>query len=138
MEEHHPRREVKRIVIGYDLKSLPPALFRSFNLLRGKLARRRLRVEVLIRPISKLPPDTDVLFVPAELLEQAQQIAPYAARIGLLDPRKTYQKVFDEFLKDLEAGAEIYALRVDEAGDLERTGARGGVIVRYRGNERVS
>jgi hypothetical protein len=99
-------------------------------LLRGKLARKRYKVEVILCPLSQFPADTDVLFVPGELLEAAQQAASEAAWVAPLDAAKTHQVVFDELVQRLEAGQGMYALSVDEQ-------SRGGVIVRYRGNQRI-
>ncbi len=125
-----PARLVKKVVIAYDLKALPPSLIRSLRLLRGKLARKRYKIEVVLRPLSQLPPDTDVLFAPAELLAAAQQAAPEAAWVAPLDAAATQQAVFDELLQRLAAGQEMYALPVEEQPGR-------GVIVRYRGNERI-
>ena len=124
-----PARLIKKVVIGYDLKALPPSLIRCLTLLRGKLARRRYKIEVVLRPLSQLPQDIDVLFVPAGLLEAARPAAPGAAWVAPLNAATTQQAVFDELLQKLEAGQEMYALPVEEAA--------GHVIVRYRGNERI-
>lgn len=130
-------REIKKVVVSYDLVSLPPTLIRSFTLLRGKLARKRFRVDVALCPLNRLSDEIDVLFVPDALLEEAQKAVPEAARIAPIDIKKTRQIAFDELLADLEEGTEIYAQRVDNAGGQESKGPRGGVVVRYRGNERI-
>ena len=129
-EESPPARLVSKIVIGYDLSALPPSLIRSFTLLRGRLARKRFKIEVVLRPLSQLPPDTDVLFVPAVMLEVASQVAPQAVWVAALIDKTTRQVVFDELLQRLAAGQEMYALPVEEQSGR-------GVIVRYRGNERI-
>ena len=129
-EESPPARLVKKVVIGYDLNALPPSLIRSFTLLRKMLARKRFMIEVVLRPLSQLPPDTDVLFVPGELLEAAQQAASEAAWVAPLDAAKTHQVVFDELVQRLEVGQEMYALPVEEQSGRS-------VIVRYRGNQRI-
>jgi mannitol-specific phosphotransferase system IIBC component len=136
-EKQNGPLEIKKIVITYHLQALPPALIRSFTLLRGKMRRKRLRIEVVLLPLQKIPEDADVLFVPEELLEEARQAAPLAKRIALLDTTQTYQASFDKLISDLEDGTEIFARSIDEAGSLEKRGAQGGVIVRYRGSERI-
>jgi len=135
--ENNSKRLVKKIVIGFDLEFMPPALVRSFTLLRGKIARKRYRIEVVLGVITKLPGNTDVLFVPEELLVKAQQLTSSDVRIAVLDSKKTHQSAFDELLKDLEEGNEIYAERLGEAETLEKIGPQGGVIMRYRGSERI-
>ena len=129
-EESPPARLVSKIVIGYDLSALPPSLIRSFTLLRGRLARKRFKIEVVLRPLSQLPPDTDVLFVPAELVQAAHQVAPAEARVMPLNASTSRQPAYDELTRLLEAGQEMYALPVEEQSGR-------GVIVHYRGNERI-
>jgi len=92
---------------------------------------------VVLLPLQKIPEDADVLFVPEDLLEEARQAAPLAKRIALLDATQTYQASFDKLISDLEDGTEIFARSIDEAGSLEKRGAQGGVIMRYRGSERI-
>ena len=134
-EEPAPARMIKKVVIGYDLMALPPSLIRSLTLLRGKLARKRFRIEVILSPVTKLPTDIDVLFVPEGLLEAARQSAPQAAWVAPLNAATTQQPVFDELVQRLEAGQEMVAQMIDDAA--ASSGAQGGVIVRYRGNERI-
>ena len=128
-------RLIKKVVIGYDLTALPPTLIRGLTLLRGKLARKRFRIEVILCPLTQLPPDTDVLFVPAGLLEAARQAAPAAVWVAALNAATTQQTVFDELIERLEAGQDLAALPVDESADA--SSPEGSVIVRYRGNERI-
>ena len=135
--ESSSKKLVRKIVIGFDLEFMPPSLVRNFTLLRGKIARKRLRIDVALGAITKLPPNTDVLFVPEELLEKAQQIVSPDIRISGLTSKKTYQTAFDKLLKELEEGNEIFAERLAEAETLEKIGAKGGVIMRYRGSERI-
>jgi mannitol-specific phosphotransferase system IIBC component len=135
--ENNAKRLVKKIVIGFDLEFMPPTLVRSFTLLRGKIARKRLRIEVALGAITKLPANTDVLFVPEELLEKAQQLTNPDVRIITLDSKKTYQTAFDDLFKNLEDGSEIYAEQLGDAESLDQKGKHGGVIMRYRGSERI-
>jgi mannitol-specific phosphotransferase system IIBC component len=134
--ENSRKRLVRKIVIGFDLGFMPPALVRSFTLLRGKIARKRLRIEVLLGVITKLPENTDVLFVPEELFEKAQQLHS-DVQIVVLDSKKTYQPTFDKLLKELEEGSEFYAETLSEGESIETIGSQGGVIKRYRGSERI-
>lgn len=136
-EERKTPREIQKIVIAYHLQTLPPTLIRSFTLLRGRVRRKRYRLEVVLLPLQKVPADTDVLFVPEELLEAARQAAPQVERIALLDTSQTHQASFDRLFSDLEEGSLIFARSVDEAGSLEKRGPKGGVIMRYRGSERI-
>ena len=132
-EEPTPRL-IKKAAVAYDLNALPPALIRSYSVLRRKLERAGFRIEVVMRPLSQLPPDVDVLFVADELVESARQILP-EARVMLLDLTQVHQPAFDELLQQLNSGQALYALRV-EAGDDQADASR-RVIVRYRGNEKL-
>ncbi|MGQ0605065.1 MAG: hypothetical protein ACT4QE_25580 [Anaerolineales bacterium] len=127
-------RLVKKVAVAYDLKALPPSLIQSFNVLRRKLERSGYNLEVVLRPLRGLSPDVDVLFVPEGLLEAAQEAAP-GVRIMPLVPNASHQPAYDEFLRLLEAGEEIHAVR-REAGVDGSTGTR-RIVMRYRGNERI-
>lgn len=134
-EQMRTARLVKKVVVGYMLPSLPPFLMRSFILLRSKLARAGFRVEVVLRPIIQLPPDTDLLFVPVELVQTARQAVP-EVQVVPLTARTAQQPAYEVLLKQLQAGQELYALRVEVGED--PSGSRGGSIVRYRGYTRIS
>ncbi len=127
-------RLVKKVAVAYDLNALPPSLIQSFNVLRRKLERSGYDLEVVLRPLRGLSPEVDVLFVPAELLEAAQQAAP-GVWIMPLVPNASHQPAYDELLRQLEAGEEIHAVR-REAGVDGSAGTR-RVVMRYRGNERI-
>jgi mannitol-specific phosphotransferase system IIBC component len=127
-------RLVKKVAVAYDLNALPPALIRSHSILRRKLERAGFRIEVVMRPLSQLPPAVDVLFVADELVESARQILP-EAQVMLLDLSQVHQPAFDELLQQLNSGQALYALRVEEGDD--QTGASRRVVVRYRGNEKL-
>jgi hypothetical protein len=127
---------LKKIVLGYELPALPTFLMRSFMLLRSKLGRAGFQIEVVLRPLNQLPPDTDLLFVPTGLVEAARQAAPPTAWVVPLTASTAQQPAYDELLKQLEAGQVIYALRV-EAGE-HQSGSRPGTIVRYRGYTRLA
>lgn len=127
-------RLVKKVVIGYKLPALPTFLMRSFILLRNKLARAGFRVEVIISPLDQLPPNTDLLFVPTELIEAANQVAPEAWVIPLT-ASTAQQPAYDDLMKQLEAGQTLYALRVEDGEAQLRPEDR--MIVRYRGYRRL-
>lgn len=127
-------RLVKKVVVAYDLNALPPALIRSYSVLRRKLERAGFRIEVVMRPLSQLPPDVDVLFVADELVESARQILPEAL-VMLLDLTQVHQPAFDELSQQLNSGQALYALRVEEGSD--QADATRRVVVRYRGNEKL-
>lgn len=127
-------RLVKKAAVAYDLNALPPALIRSYSILRRKLERAGFRIEVVMRPLSQLPPDVDVLFVADELVESARQILP-EAQVMLLDLAQVHQPAFDELLQQLNSGQALYALRVEEGDDQADASRR--VVVRYRGNEKL-
>ncbi len=131
------RRLIRKIVVGYELDSLPPSLMRSFTVLRAKVARKKLRIKVLILPISRLPEDVDVLFVSEKLIDKAQSRAPGAVRVAAIDPQKTYQAAYEQLLDDLRHGQDIYAEQTDRDGGIDEIGERGGIMMRYRGSERI-
>lgn len=130
-EQSNSARLVKKVVVGFDVNILPLSLIRSFARLRGRLARAGFKIEVVLRPISRLPLDTDILFVPAELMEVARQAAPETLYVLAI-----HQSAYNELVKQLEEGGEIYALRAEDSAD--QSGSRGGTIVRYRGYTRIS
>ncbi len=132
------KKLVQKIVVGFDLEFMPPVLVRSFSSLKGKITRKRYRIQVVLGAITKLPVNTDVLFVPEELFEKAQQITTPETRIIVLDRKRTYQVIFDKFLLELEEGNEFFANRLGQGETLETIGPLGGVIKRYRGSERIS
>ncbi|MFQ5613989.1 MAG: hypothetical protein ACE5H9_17850 [Anaerolineae bacterium] len=127
-------RLVKKVVVAYDLHALPASLMQSFILLRAKLARAGFKIEVGLSPLSRLPPDIDVLFVPAGLVEAARRAAPEVQVIAMT-ASTAQQPAYNEFVEQLQAGREMTAQRAEDAPD--PVGSRGGKIVRYRGNRRV-
>ena len=127
-------RLIKKIAVAYDLKALPLILIQSYNVLRRRIERAGFRIEVILRPLTGLPPEVEVVFVPEERVEAARQAAP-EARLMLLVTGTTHQPAYDELLQQLNAGQEIYALR--QEGETDQEGRPRRVIVRYRGNERI-
>jgi hypothetical protein len=127
-------RLVKKIVVGYELKAFPPALIRSYLVLRRKLEKAGYAFEAAMRPLTELPPDIDVLFVSQELVEAAQRAQPGAVVLPLV-LNSAYQASFDDLLAQLAAGETLYARRTATEGG--EAGAAGPTILRYRGNDRV-
>jgi hypothetical protein len=137
-QETPTARLVRKIVVAYELSALPPALIRSSVVLRRKLERAGFKIEVLLRPLSQLPPDMDVLFVPAEIREIAQRAAPETIPVLTFDATTSYQAVFDKLLQQLQAGKEFYALHAKEKDDQDGSGEARGIMMRYRGHEKIS
>lgn len=130
-------RLVKKIVVTYELSALPPALIRSFSLLRRKLERAGFKIDVLMRPLSQLPPDTDVLFVPIDMQEVAQQAASEGMYLLPFDITTSHQPVFDTLLQQLQTGTEFYALLAEKKRDRDDSGEPRGIMMRYRGHEKI-
>jgi hypothetical protein len=127
-------RLVRKVVVGYDLVALPPALIRCFMLLRSKIQRAGWQVEVGLRPLSELPPDTDVLFVSKSLVDAARRALPQA-EILPLDLARSQQASFDEFLRQLAAAERLCAGRLQPAE--EQAESQRPPRVRYQGNTRI-
>lgn len=127
-------RLVKKVAVAYDLNALPPTLIRSFSVLRRKLERAGFQIEVVLCPLTQLPPDVDVLFVSDQLVESARQVKAEVCVMPLI-LSGTHQPAFDELLQQLDAGQTIYALRREETAG--SSGAARRVIMRYRGHQRI-
>ena len=137
-QETPSARLVKKIVVAYELSALPPALIRSFVVLRRKVERAGFKIKVLMSPLSQLPPDIDVLFVPAEMQQVAQQAAPEVTCVLPFDATASHQAIFDKLLQQLQTGNEFYALCLEEKGDQDDAGEQRGIMMRYRGHEKIS
>ena len=136
MDDHEAPtpRLVKKVAVAYDLNALPLTLIRNFSVLRRKLERAGFKIEVVMRPLTQLPPDVDVLFVPDVLVESARQAMP-GARVMPLALTEARPPAFDELLQQLDSGQELYALRVE--GESDQPNAPRRIVVRYRGHERL-
>ncbi len=121
---------IRKIGVGYALDFMPAPLLVGFNQLRRKLERAGFKVQVALVPLNELPPDLDVLFVPTEIEQIARKAAPDKWIIAL--DSYLNHPAYSELVKRLQDGQEIYALPAEE----EQTES-GGVIVRYRGYERI-
>lgn len=124
-------RLVKRVVIGYQLPSMPSFLMQGLLLLRNKLARAGFQVEVALCPLSQLSPDTDLLFVPAELVDPARQVVSPEIQVIPLTATRAQQPAYNELLARLKAGQELYALPIEPSAPADQT------TVRYRGYTRL-
>ncbi|MBI1800728.1 MAG: hypothetical protein HYR71_03755 [Chloroflexi bacterium] len=132
MSETSPAaRPLKRIVFGYTLDGFPGLLIVGYNQLKRKLERARFDIAMSLCPLSDLPAEVDVLFVPAELAEAARQAAP-ASRIEALDSFMNHP-AYNLLIQQLVEGREWTALKrpAEPPSDEE------GYIVRYRGYERI-
>jgi hypothetical protein len=69
-EEPTPRL-IKKIAVAYDLNALPLTLIQSYNVLRRRIERAGFKIEAIMRPLTDLPPEVDVVFVPEERAEAA-------------------------------------------------------------------
>jgi hypothetical protein len=124
-------RLVKRVAIGYKLPALPSFLMQGLLLLRSKLARAGFQVEAALYPLTQLPSDTDILFVPVELVDIAGQVASPQTQVIPLTTATAQQPAYNELLERLKAGQELYALVREESEP-------DGAVVRYRGYTRLT
>ena len=132
-ERSQTARLIKKIVVGYKLPALPTFLMRSFILLRSKLARAGFHIEVALAPLNELPSEVDLLFVPRELLAEAQQLVPTDKVIPLITTT-AQQAAYDELVAQLEAGKVLYAPPLVEVAPATSDGR---VTVHYRGYTRL-
>jgi hypothetical protein len=131
-------RLVQRVVWGYEVGVLPVPWLMGFKRLKATLERAGFAIRVDLLPLSSLPADVDLLFVPDELAEAAREAAP-DARVVALEGRPE-SAVFQTLVDQLRAGTELRAPLVpppagEEAG--APADAPRGTIVRYRGWERI-
>ena len=121
---------IRSIGFGYALDFMPAPFLVGFNQMRRKLERAGFTVNVSLVPLSDVPSDIDILFVPAHLESNARKAAPGKWIIAL----DTYLNhlSYADVLNRLEDGSEIYALRANAGGT-----ESGSEIVRYRGNLRI-
>jgi hypothetical protein len=124
-------RLVKKIVIGYQLPTMPSFLIQGLLLLRSKLARAGFQVEVALCPLNQLPADTNILFVPVELVDLAGQAASQQTQVIPLTATTAQQPAYNELLERLKVGQELYAaVRAESESE--------GDIIRYRGYTRIT
>ncbi|HZU07482.1 MAG TPA: hypothetical protein VFB73_16075 [Chloroflexota bacterium] len=126
-------RVVRRIVWGYRVGELPVPWLMGYKRLKATLERAGFAIRVELLPLTELPPDVDLLFVPSELAEMARAAAP-AARVIALAGRPE-PAVFQALVDQLRAGTELAAPSPPEAA--QPPTAPRGVVVRYRGRMRI-
>jgi hypothetical protein len=121
---------IRSIGFGYALDFMPAPFLVGYNQLRRKMKRAGLKVHVSLVPLSDLPPDLDVLFVPAQLLDTARRLAPDKWIISL-DSYLNHPS-YTKLVERLTDGSEIYALRIQDMAP-----QAGNPVLRYLGNVRV-
>jgi hypothetical protein len=123
-------RLVRRVVCGYRLGFLPGEWLQTWRRLDRVLQRAELKVKATLSPLEELPEDTDILVVPPDLREAANEAAPPGTPI-LVTPAFAAAGAFSDLVKRLEAGTELTAERIDPEE------AAGPKIVSYRGHTRI-
>jgi hypothetical protein len=127
----HPRpRLVHTIGFGYALDFMPAPLLVGYNQLRRKVERAGLNVVVELVPLSDLPAELDILFVPAQLEATARGVW----NAGPLIVLEAYlnHPAYSELVSRLQQGTEIYALPMEPPPAPDEP-----IILHYRGNVRV-
>ena len=124
--EHGPR-VVRRIVCGYRQGWLPGDWLQTWRKLDRLLARANLKVKATLAPLDDMPGDTDILVVPPDLREAANQAVPPGTPI-LVTTAASAAQAFADLVRRLEAGTELSAQRVDPEE------ASKPKIVTYRGH----
>jgi hypothetical protein len=89
----------KQIVFGYTLDVFPAMLVVACEQLKRKVARAGADAHVQMLPLTELPADTFVLFVPPILVDAAHQAAP-GARIEALGEMVNL-RVYDALVEEL-------------------------------------
>jgi hypothetical protein len=145
-------RVVRRIVWGYEVGVLPVPWLMGSKRLKAALERAGFAIRVDLLPLTGLPPDTDLLFVPDALADAARRAAP-DAHVVCVDERPG-PEVFQTLVDQLRAGVDL-TVASDEAADAAEDAAPPaepalgsdqprpppapprGKVVRYRGWERI-
>ena len=126
----HEPKLIRLVGFGYALDFMPAPLLVGFNQLRRKVERAGLNVAVELVPLTDLPDELDILFVPSQL----ESAARAAWNHGQLIVLETYMNhpAYSELVSRLQAGTEIYA---GPAAPTPPPDAP--IIVHYRGNVRI-
>jgi hypothetical protein len=118
---------VRRVVCAYRQGWLPGDWLQTWRRLDRVLARAELQVKATLSPLEDLPEDTDILVVPPELREAANEVVPPGTPI-LVTPAAAAAGAFSDLVSRLQAGVEFTAEKIDPATkDLPK-------IVSYRGH----
>ena len=75
----------KKFVFGFTVDACPSSLFLGYEQMKNRVAHAGLDIEVKLSRLNDLPSDTHTVFVPPELEEMAQQIAPGCRVVILRD-----------------------------------------------------
>ena len=136
-------RLVRRVVWAYEVGVLPVPWLMGYKRLKATLERAGFAIRVDMLPLTGLPDDVDLLFVPDELAETARQAAP-SVQVTALEGRPE-QTVFQALVDQLRAGTALAAPSAPPATSIPAAEEHGGAppeaprgtIVRYRGFERI-
>jgi mannitol-specific phosphotransferase system IIBC component len=109
---------------------MPAPLLVGYNRLRRKVERAGLNVAVELVPLSDLPSELDILFVPAPL-EAAARSVWNAGPLIVLEAYHNHP-AYSELVSRLQQGTEIYALPMEPPPAPDEP-----IILHYRGNVRV-
>ena len=122
---------IRRIVFGYTLDNFPGAIVLGHHQLKRMVARAGFAIKVTLAPLTDLPPDTDLLFIPPELESVAHSLlAP--ERIHIVEEMVNHPS-YARLIENLVEGVAITAARRDDPTAAENAGN----IITYRGNQRV-
>ena len=119
---------VRRVVVSYKLGWLPGEWLQAWRRLDRVFARANLRVKATLAPLEDLPEDTDILVVPPELREDANNAVPEGTPI-LVMPASAAAGAFADLVARLEAGADFTAEKFDPEEEAQKPR-----IVTYRGH----
>jgi len=128
MDEGAEPKVVRRVVVSYKLGWLPGEWLQAWRRLDRLFARANLRVKATLAPLEDLPEDTDILVVPPDLRDAANNAVPEGTPI-LVMPASAAPGAFAELVAKLEAGTEFTAEKFDP--EEEKAKPR---IVSYRGH----
>jgi hypothetical protein len=123
-------RQVRRVVVSYQLGWLPGEWLQAWRRLDRVLARAGLQVKATLAPLEDLPDDTDIVVIPPELREAARA-ATTPGTLLLVTPAASVAAAFNDLVERLRAGTELWAERVEPGS------AAGPRIVSYRGHTRL-
>jgi len=121
---------IRRIVFGYSLNHFPSTIILGHNQLKRMLERACFAIKVTMAPLTDLPPDVDILFVPLEL-EQAAQAVLATARVYVVEDMVNHPS-YTILVQQLAEGVALTAARRDE-----HTAENAENIITYRGYQRV-
>jgi hypothetical protein len=128
-------RVVRRIVWGYRVGELPVPWLMGYKRLKATLERAGFAIRVDLLPLTELPPEVDLLFVPSELAETARAAAPDACVIALAG--RPEPAVFQALVDQLRAGTALAAPTPPGPEPGAPSTTPRGVVVRYRGRMRI-